>query len=341
MRITIVTLALVWTLFVGACSAKGDNQTATLEATEATVPDSTTAPRAEAPRQLSATDIQLTQMLDYNEHTLDDTYPYKDTTRSFQWDKIKEKLALVENMQASPERWLVFQNYRNQNGEAPTVKDYVRDEYKRVADRNGVARYQSAPLYTLTDTTTVVLYARDGWLAHLTDSVGSFYKVRPIEGDEQYLTPKKYTLLLAPNARFTHVAVVDRANQNICTLLFKEEGNWTVTSKNPATTGLKRPPYKQETPLGVYLIQQKKAKMFYTHDGTTEIAGFAPWANRFCCGAYIHGIPLNRKEGTPAEYSPSLGTTPRSHMCVRNATSHAKYVYDNFPTLSSLVVVIE
>ncbi|WP_442879796.1 L,D-transpeptidase family protein, partial [Cetobacterium sp.] len=38
---------------------------------------------------------------------------------------------------------------------------------------------------------------------------------------------------------------------------------------------------------------------------------------------------------------PTLGTVPRSHMCVRNATSHAKYVYGWAQVGKGLVFVIE
>ena len=41
--------------------------------------------------------------------------------------------------------------------------------------------------------------------------------------------------------------------------------------------------------------------------------------------------PGNAPRKSLIEYSPTLGTTPRSHMCVRNATSHAKFVYDWAP----------
>ncbi len=58
-------------------------------------------------------------------------------------------------------------------------------------------------------------------------------------------------------------------------------------------------------------------------------------------GAYIHGVPVNVPRTAMIEYSWSLGTTPRSHMCVRNATSHAKFVFDWAPLYRSLVVVIE
>jgi len=64
--------------------------------------------------------------------------------------------------------------------------------------------------------------------------------------------------------------------------------------------------------------------MYYVKDGTSEIAGYAPYASRFTNGAYIHGVPVQYPHKNIIEYSPSLGTTPRSHMCVRNASSHAK-----------------
>lgn len=55
--------------------------------------------------------------------------------------------------------------------------------------------------------------------------------------------------------------------------------------------------------------------MIYLVDGSKETGGFAPYANRFTNGAYIHGVPVNAPRKSLIEYSPSLGTTPRSHMC--------------------------
>ena len=88
-------------------------------------------------------------------------------------------------------------------------------------------------------------------------------------------------------------------------------------------------------------MQEKKRKMYFLKDGGSKTAGYAPYASRFTNGAYIHGVPVNLPATAEIEYSWSLGTTPRSHMCVRNATSHAKFVYEYLPAESSLVVVIE
>ena len=46
-------------------------------------------------KKITPEEIQITKELLYDKYTLEDTYPYKDTTRSFQWDKIKEQLALL------------------------------------------------------------------------------------------------------------------------------------------------------------------------------------------------------------------------------------------------------
>ena len=96
---------------------------------------------------LTADDVTLIKELFYDQHTLEDTYPYKDTVRSFKWDEIRESLAYIENMQADTARWVVLQNYKNQNKEAPLVRKFVRNAYRRVSDTLGVERYQSVPLY--------------------------------------------------------------------------------------------------------------------------------------------------------------------------------------------------
>lgn len=291
---------------------------------------------------LNASDITLREELLYKEYYLEDEYPYKDTTRSFKIDQIKEKLAFVESLEEEKGEWAVVRNYKNMNGQAPTVKGFVRNDYGRVSDSYGTERYQSAPLYDLNDQESPIRYANDGWLTHVLDTVGKFYKITPIKADkEEFLIPKRYLKQLGTDLKFHHVIIVDRGDQNIMTLERESRGTWLIRSKNPATTGLKKPPHQMPTPLGIFLLQQKKPKMIYLKDGSDEHGGYAPWASRFTNGGYIHGVPVNLPRTKPIEYSASLGTTPRSHMCVRNATSHAKFIYDWAPTEESLVIVIE
>ena len=292
-------------------------------------------------RPLTQEDIVLDTALLFDKYTLHDTYTYQKEERSFKWDKIRALLAKIENMQQDERPWIVMQNYRNRNQEAPLVKSFTRNAYKRVSDSNGVERYQSVPLYELQDTVTPVIYGRDGSIAHLCGSTGKFYKVADIQQNKEWYLPKRYVKLLPDSTQFRHVVVVDRKDQNITTLEWVSKGKWLIRSKNPATTGRKKPPYAQPTPLGIFLKQEQKRKMIYLKDGSAERGGFAPYASRFTNGAYIHGVPVNAPRTTEIEYSWSLGTVPRSHMCVRNATSHAKFIYEWGPCLQTLVVVIE
>ena len=285
--------------------------------------------------------VVIEKALAYDRYTLEDLYPYKDTTRNFQWDKIRRLLEYLESLESGHSAWAVFQNKANINGEAPAVRNWHRDAYKLVADSAGVSRYQSVPLYLPGDTVTPERYGRDGSLVKYKGEAGSYYLVENSNFAGEWLTPKRYLKLIPDSITvFDKAVFVDRHNQNIATLE-RSGGKWLVRSMNPATTGLHNPPYGHETPLGIFVVQEKKQRMVYLKDGSTETGGFAPWASRFSSGGYIHGVPVNVPGTQIIEFSPSLGTTPRSHMCVRNASSHAKFIYDWAPVFQSLVFVFE
>ncbi|MBK5723045.1 L,D-transpeptidase, partial [Dysgonomonas sp. Marseille-P4677] len=292
-------------------------------------------------KTITAEDIVIEKEFLYDQYTLADSYPYKDTIRIFQWDKIRERLALLENIRQASAKWAILQNYKNKNGEAPLVKVYRRNEYKRIADTSGVERYQSVPLFLSDDTITAIRYGRDGALVRLlADSTTSFFMVSTVDFSGEWFVPRKYIKEIHDTIMFNKAIIVDRNNENIVTLE-KVDSKWLVRSMNPATTGLHKPPYQQETPLGMFIIQEKKTRMIFLKDGSIETGGFAPYANRFTNGGYIHGIPVNEPRKNLIEYSQTLGTTPRSHMCVRNATSHAKFIYDWAPIEETVVFVIE
>lgn len=298
-------------------------------------------PEKKKPERLEKDDIRLDTALLFDRYTLPDHYRYEKTERQFNWENIRIALALIENMQDDRRPWGVVQNYKNRNREAPLVKTFSRNKYGRVADSLGVERYQSAPLYTEGDTLRPTRYGRDGSLYHVCGQTAGFYLIEHVRDHQRWYIPRRYLSLLPDSARFHHVIVVDRRNQNITTLERKERGHWLIRSKNPATTGRNKPPYAQPTPLGIFLVQEQKSRMVYLKDGSSERAGFAPYASRFTNGAYLHGVPVKAPRTALIEYSWSLGTVPRSHMCVRNATSHAKFIYDWAPLRQSLVVVIE
>lgn len=308
--------------------------------------------------------VQIEKALLYDKYTLQDTYPYKDSTRQFQWDKINSYLTLIDTVQSTPSTWGILQNYKNLNGQAPLVKNHQQNAYKRVADAFGVERYQGVPLYNISDLTTPERYGQDGDLVQVLSMENDFVKVKSLSLNSEWMVPKRYVNIinqempdknaeitpaenvinyaapLVSNTIFNRIVFVDRTNQNIATLE-KVNDKWLVRSMNPATTGAHHPPYQMETPLGIFVVQEKKRKMYYYVDGTTRIAGYAPYASRFSTGAYLHGVPLAYPQTKEREFSSTLGTIPRSHKCVRNATSHAIFLYEWARVDESLVIVIE
>ena len=221
------------------------------------------------------------------------------------------------------------------------MKSYKRDAYKRIADTLGVERYQGIPLFLTDDTLTAERYGLDGLLTRHLGEEGKFTKVEPVFIGGEWYAPTKYIKLIPDSVVFNKAIFIDRHNQNITTLERKEKGYWLIRSMNPATTGQHRPPYAQETPLGMFVLQEKKTRMIFLKDGSAATGGFAPYASRFNNGGYIHGVPTNAPATGIIEYSYTLGTIPRSHMCVRNATSHAKFIFDWAPVNETIIFVLE
>lgn len=294
------------------------------------------------PFRLISDEILMVRRLAYDKYTLSDVYEFRGKERGFQWDKIRRVLKRIDVLQAESPRWAVLQNYKNKNGRPPLTREIRKNKYDHISDKYGTGRNQSVPMYLPEDRLVPERYGRDGALIDvLSDAdTSGMVRIKNLNVAGEWLVPQRYITPLADSVVFDKVIFVDRRNQNIATLE-RLDGIWYIRSMNPATTGLDLPPYQQATPLGIFVLQEKKEKMWFLVDGTDEIAGYSPMANRFCNGAYIHGVPVNLPAKDHIEYSWSLGTTPRSHMCVRNATSHATFVYDNFPVFATLIVIIE
>lgn len=282
---------------------------------------------------------RIKKKLLYDQHTLADTYKYGKQERCFQWDKISAFLDTLEAFQERNDGYGVLMNYKNQNGIAPLTGKYVTDKYGQIRDTFGVNRYQGIPLYRLDDVKMPFRYGRDGAYVSVISDSADYFQIIPATFGGVWHVPKKYMKLIGPLS-IKKVIFVDRTNQNIATL--EQDGDtWLVRSMNPVTTGANRPPYQQPTPPGIYFIQRKLTEMLFLKDGSDEKGGFAPYAIRFTGGAYLHGVPVNYPHHELVEFSWTLGTTPRSHMCVRNATSHAKFMYDWAEVDNTLVIVFD
>ncbi|HHY83441.1 MAG TPA: murein L,D-transpeptidase [Clostridiales bacterium] len=259
-------------------------------------------------------------------------------TRTFQFEKMLNAINDLRRQIAAGKMNHVS-NYKNVNGAPPAKGDSATDEY-------GIRIYQSAPGYLQADTNSDFRYVPDGMLVRILEESGDFYKVYVHSFDQELFIPKKYIDPDDALSQLTHVVVVDRNQQNQAA--FELSGNEIrMVSYTLATTGLKGET-SFETPLGTYRALEKKDRFQYLKDNSDEIAGYAPFATRFCGGAYIHGVPVayEEKDGQLVdpgiqEYLHTIGTFPRSHMCVRNFTSHAEFIYNWMQTTSGAIIVIE
>ncbi len=328
MRKCILFLICVFTLL--ACHTKNRENLKTIETqVQLAVETKKIAELKDSLQKNKKVEVEIEKDFLYTKDTLPDSYPYGKKNREFQWDKIRKNLILLDSIQEGSNSWAVLENYKYIHGTPQTVKNFHRNDYNEISDSLGVRRYHSTPLYSLNDSTTPVLYGEDGMLVKVTGNEGNYIKVKPVypiyEGE--WMAPKKFVKLLDDSVVFNKTVFIDRTNQHIATLE-KADSKWLIRSMVKATTGLHKVPYNYETPTGIFVVQEKKYKMFYTVDGSHTIAGYAPYASRFTGGAHIHGIPTNSQYADMIETSLTLGTTPRSHECVRTVTSHAKFIYD-------------
>ncbi|WP_026478634.1 L,D-transpeptidase [Alkaliphilus transvaalensis] len=260
------------------------------------------------------------------------------TPRSFQFDKMQD--AINELNQQLVEGELHFiSNYKNENGTPPQEGDAAVDEY-------GYRVYHSAPAYITADINSDYRYVPDGMLVRILDEQEDFYHVDiPTFGGE-FFVPKQFIDPEVTLSQLNHVVVIDRTQQNQASFEVGE-GGLNLISYTLSTTGIPGD-FSFETTLGMFKAIVKRDRFEYLQNGTQEIAGYAPFAIRFTGGAYIHGVPVayEEEDGEKVdpgfiEYLHTIGTFPRSNMCVRNFTSHAEFLYNWMDIENGAVIVIE
>jgi hypothetical protein len=233
-------------------------------------------------------------------------------------------------------------NRKNQHGLPPKLPA------GKTVDPYNNRRDQSAPAYAEPDAKSAFRYAPDGMLGTKTGESGGFARVYFPSFCETRWVPDKYLSKQSDCIQsLTQVVVVDRKNQNSGTFEYKD-GKWTLVALTYVSTG-KQGGYYVKTPLGFFMAQEKTSKFYYYYDGTHTVEGYAPYAIRFSGGGYLHGVPRvfhydemgDRVDPGLAESLRSLGTTPQSHMCIRNYTSWAKFLYDWYKKGQCAVIVFE
>lgn len=189
-------------------------------------------------------------------------------------------------------------------------------------------------------------YIPDGILVRIINEVDDFYHVDVPTFVSSFYVPKQYIDINNVLDNLNHVVVIDRNMQNQGAFEVQDDELYLI-SYTLSTTGVSGE-RSYETTLGSYKTIEKKDRFYYLGAGTQEIAGYAPFAIGFTGGAYIHGVPVsyttkNGEKFDPGtiEYLSTIGTFPRSSMCVRNYTSHAEFLYNWMDIDNGAVVVIE
>jgi len=260
------------------------------------------------------------------------------TPRFFKFDDMVSAISELRSQINEGELHFIS-NYKNQNGTPPQVGDAAIDEF-------GYRVYHSAPAYEQADTGSNYRYIPDGMLVRILDETGDFYRVDVPTFGREYFVQKQYIDNNAILSQLNHVVVIDRSQQNQAAFEVTENG-LNLVSYTFSTTGMPGE-YSFETTLGSYKAIQKRDRFEYLKSGTQEIAGYAPYAVRFTGGAYIHGVPVKYEEVDGEmvdpgviEYLHTIGTFPRSNMCVRNLTSHAEFLHNWIDIKNAAVIVIE
>lgn len=258
--------------------------------------------------------------------------------------RISEAAALIEKMGKAP---LILgygyvNNYKNRVGQPQMISG-------KATDARGIPRDQSAPLYLSGKQNQPAMYLPDGSLFIIRAKSNGWLNIATFpDYNDNYWVPEKFTAYKLSPQKITKLIAVDRKNQNEMT--FENTGTkWAIRSRSLATTGASTK-YKFETPLGLFMAIVKQSKFNYLTDSQPRVIdGYAPYAIRFSGGAYNHGVPVAYIKGSNGslkdpgmrEILKSLGTVPLSHKCVRNYTSHAKFVYDWASIGSTAVLVFE
>ena len=263
--------------------------------------------------------------------------------RSFRLTAMFEEVRTLQQVMERSRIGYVF-NYRHIHGMAPAHRGRNEDTY-------GVSRNQSAPGYVDLELSDF-RYFSDGMLVALLDETEAFYLVSTPSFPGEYWVPRRYISFTNAPPALKQAVVIDDVYQNEAVFQLVDL-EWQLISYTFATTGIQKGSYHFETPKGHFMAIEKRPFFWYVEDGTYNISGFAPYSIRFSGGGFIHGVPVELgQEQTPYNTSPTdpknhreylftIGTTPRSHKCVRNFTSHAKFLYDWLEVGEAAFIIIE
>ncbi|SEM61557.1 L,D-transpeptidase catalytic domain [Ligilactobacillus sp. WC1T17] len=90
------------------------------------------------------------------------------------------------------------------------------------------------------------------------------------------------------------------------------------------------------TPIGTYYVQNERGKTFY-NASLNEGANY--WVSFLNHGEYLfHTVPIDSQGNYKKDEAAKLGKEPASHGCIRLSIPDAKYLYENLPVNTRVVI---
>ena len=179
------------------------------------------------------------------------------------------------------------------------------------------------------------LYSADGSFGNLTENALRYFQRKnglPETGVADMATQQKLFSESAAYSEeyvFPYKIIVDIGDQRVYIGQWNGSAYKNLVKKMKCSTGKDRTP----TPKGTYQSQGKAGGEWYYFK---DFNCYAKWATRIVGGILFHSITFNSHKGRSGSVS-SLGRKA-SHGCIRLSIEDAKWIYDNCPTGTTVVI---
>lgn len=133
-----------------------------------------------------------------------------------------------------------------------------------------------------------------------------------------------------PNARYPYKLIVDVSEQRVYVYEYSNGAYTKLKARFVCSTGTKANP----TPLGTYRSTERIDEWHYFVDYNC----WAQYAYRIVGRYYFHSVLFKEKGGSPTSSSVRNLGRRASHGCVRLSVADAKWIYNNCPKGTAVVV---
>ena len=179
------------------------------------------------------------------------------------------------------------------------------------------------------------LYSADGSFGNLTENALKFFQKQnglPETGVADLATQQKLfstSAVAAEEYVFPYKIIVDISDQRVYVGKWDGSSYKDLVKKMKCSTGKANTP----TPTGTYQAMGKAGGEWYYFK---DFNCYAKWATRIVGGILFHSITFNSHKGRSGSVS-SLGRRA-SHGCIRLSIEDAKWIYDNCPMGTTVVI---